>query len=290
MKSKITLIAMLLIAVTSFAQPILTAIYSGDCTSTPRGIEIYAKGTVDFSLYKVQNQANGTTVAFADRSIDLDALGSKTDEFVYIAISASEFALTVADFAGVDGTEAMLVAGNVAWVSGNDAVRIVRKSDNEIIDLYGVEGENGDGKPWDYVKGYAKRINGTTPTGAFTIGDWDINRIGFKLLGLCQDPDAAILSSVADLGTYSTVALSVDKNKSTEFSIYPNPASKEVKISTSSAITSFKLIDISGRLVLTKNNLGHNTTINIENLEKGIYIIQFTDIQNNTSTEKLIVE
>ncbi|WP_139956255.1 hypothetical protein [Flavicella sediminum] len=77
----------------------------------------------------------------------MNALGTKTNEFVYITINSSEFAFTVADFAGVDGTEPWLEAGNVAWVNGNDAARIVRKSDDAIIDFYGVEGENGDGKP-----------------------------------------------------------------------------------------------------------------------------------------------
>ncbi|WP_166461111.1 hypothetical protein [Flavicella sediminum] len=53
MNTKITLMAMFLLTATTIAQPILTAIYSSDCTVKPRGIEIYAKGTVDFSLYKI---------------------------------------------------------------------------------------------------------------------------------------------------------------------------------------------------------------------------------------------
>ncbi|WP_139956261.1 T9SS type A sorting domain-containing protein [Flavicella sediminum] len=290
MRTKITLITMLLLTVTSFAQPIITAIYSGDCSGKPRGIEIYAKGEVDFTLYKIQNQANGTGVAFADRSIDMDALGTITDEFIYVIRNSGEFSDTVTDFAAIDGTETVLYGADVAWVSGDDAVRIVRKSDDVVIDFYGVLDEDGTGKPWDYLKGYAKRIDGTTPTGAFTIADWSIAKNAFKLKGICQDPDAAILSSVTDLGTYSTVALSVNNSKTTGFSVYPNPANNEINISNSNAIASFKLIDISGKTILTKNNIGQNSKINIENIESGLYIIQLIDLQNNVATEKIVIE
>ncbi|WP_139956259.1 T9SS type A sorting domain-containing protein [Flavicella sediminum] len=286
MRNKITLMAMFFLTVTTFAQPIITAIYSGNCTgAVPRGIEIYANGEVDFTLYQFQNQPNG--VGFT-RMFDMDGLGTKTDEFVYVSRNTGEFSDTTTEFAAITGTETNLYDANTGWVSGDDAVRIVRKSDDVVIDFYGVINEDGTGNPWDYTKGYAKRINGTIPTGAFTIADWNIAKNAFSGKGLCNSE--ALLSDVADLKTYSTVALSVDHNKSIEFSIYPNPANKEINISSLHTISTINIMDLSGKIIASKTPEKTTTSFDVRSFSPGIYIIQLIDRKNSVSTEKIIIE
>ena len=61
---KITLLtSLLLISIYAFAQtPVITMIADGDCTGgTPKVVEIYADGTVDFSQYTMQNQTNSNS-------------------------------------------------------------------------------------------------------------------------------------------------------------------------------------------------------------------------------------
>src|SRR5690554_3725226 len=89
---KIYLLMLLLISTTVMAQtPIITMVMSGECSGqTPKMMEIYAQGTVDFSLYSIENQTNANTTWGA--TSDLSALGTVTDDFVYIHSGGSAFA------------------------------------------------------------------------------------------------------------------------------------------------------------------------------------------------------
>ena len=53
------------VTLSCFAQsqvPIITMISDGDCSGgTPKVVEIYAQGTVDFSLYSLELQTNANT-------------------------------------------------------------------------------------------------------------------------------------------------------------------------------------------------------------------------------------
>lgn len=83
------------------------------------------------------------------------------------------------------------------------------------------------------------------------------------------------------------VVMSVeDLNKST-FAIYPNPAQSSFFIESLEK-GNLSVYDLSGKKVLSKNNLTGNNQINIS-LPKGIYIVEF-DNQKSKSTKKLIVE
>ncbi|WP_139956257.1 T9SS type A sorting domain-containing protein [Flavicella sediminum] len=122
------------------------------------------------------------------------------------------------------------------------------------------------------------------PTSDITIADWEINKNAFSGKGLCQDPDAAILSSVADLGTYNTTALSVNHNESTEFSIYPNPANKEINISSLQTISTCNIMDLSGKIIVSKAPEKTTASFDVRSFSPGIYIIQLIDRKNSINT------
>jgi hypothetical protein len=78
--------------------------------------------------------------------------------------------------------------------------------------------------------------------------------------------------------------------------IYPNPASGETTLElTSEEITtiSYKLIDLQGRVLITKDEIQvngyHEEKINIEDINKGIYFIMIYN-ENMNESYKLIVE
>lgn len=93
---------------------------------------------------------------------------------------------------------------------------------------------------------------------------------------------------------FDNISLVVSETASVEdvfaanFSIAPNPAKDLLNISSKSAIDSAKVIDITGRVVLSEVNLNNNT-LNVSSLEKGIYILQLTS-GNITGTTKIIKE
>ncbi len=81
--------------------------------------------------------------------------------------------------------------------------------------------------------------------------------------------------------------LSVNDFNTNSFSLYPNPTNTgSVSISsTNSEAISVKVFDILGKQV--KNVTLTNNTLNVSNLNTGVYIVKIT--QNNTSTTKKLV-
>ena len=69
--------------------------------------------------------------------------------------------------------------------------------------------------------------------------------------------------------------------------LYPNPASNMLNISTDKTIISIDIYDIKGRLVL--NETTGSSTIQIDQLEVGLYIVRVSDESGSTSTKKLMI-
>ena len=81
----------------------------------------------------------------------------------------------------------------------------------------------------------------------------------------------------------------INENIANEVSIYPNPTSDVLNITTSSNdLSELTVKDITGKIVL-KQNFNNKITINTENYSKGIYLI---DVKNNLGTvsEKISVQ
>lgn len=71
----------------------------------------------------------------------------------------------------------------------------------------------------------------------------------------------------------------------TEFSIYPNPTLDQLNISSQKIYETIKLYNIDGRLQQT---LGYDSTINVERLNKGIYLIELVDINKKSQWSKFV--
>jgi len=76
-------------------------------------------------------------------------------------------------------------------------------------------------------------------------------------------------------------------NNSSNISIYPNPAHNKITIESNEAINSIKILDITGKTVLTPHQ-GFKTldNVDISTLQNGVYFIKI----NNTKTIKIIKE
>lgn len=159
-------IAMLFIATLSFGQsPIITSIVDGTCSGgTPKLIEIYANGTVDFTQFTLEKSANGG--AFGG-GFDLSPFGTRTDSFVYV-YSGTEATLN-AEFPGLVAADYQ--AAGAANNNGDDAVRIIETATMTVIDNYGTQ-VDGTGETWEYLDSYAKRVDGTGPDATFNQANW----------------------------------------------------------------------------------------------------------------------
>jgi len=194
-----TLLVTLLFSVFSFGQtPIITMISDGDCTGgNPKVLEIYAQGTVDFALYSLENQTNAN--ATWGNALDLSALGTVTDSYVYIYKSTGT--IFADEFPSV-GANKLEDSGSTMSFNGDDRIRIIKTSDSTVIDQYGVEAEDGTGKPWEYKDGYSKRNPGTAPNGGtFVAANWAFNNGALNNQGTCQG--GATFESIIGLATYA---------------------------------------------------------------------------------------
>lgn len=80
-------------------------------------------------------------------------------------------------------------------------------------------------------------------------------------------------------------ALSTNDFDKSKVIIYPNPATDYLNIQSENQITELSIIDITGKIIYTQKNV--SSLINIEKLQRGLYIIRLATI-NGTESIKLI--
>jgi glucose/arabinose dehydrogenase len=88
---------------------------------------------------------------------------------------------------------------------------------------------------------------------------------------------------------------SLDTNvvENTTITVYPNPARTQISIKTSinSQISSVKIVDISGKLLMSENFQNNdNPTLSVSNLTSGMYVVTAEDTFGNQLKSKIIVE
>lgn len=108
----------------------------------------------------------------------------------------------------------------------------------------------------------------------------------FKKHSEITDADPYFSPGVENVGS----SLSVAKNEIEGFSVYPNPVNgDEFTISTlSNGAKNVEIFDLLGKKVITKDVVA-NETINVSNLNSGIYILKVVE-ERKTATTKMVIE
>lgn len=86
-------------------------------------------------------------------------------------------------------------------------------------------------------------------------------------------------------GTVSGVA---EQNVTSSFSLYPNPVENilHLQLPENNSISNVKIYNFCGQLVMESNTV--TDFVDVNNLEKGIYIIQVTDAAGNISSNRFV--
>lgn len=143
---------------------IIAGVMDGPLTGgTPKCVEFYAlEDIADLSIYGFGSANNGG--------------GTDGQEFTFPAI-----ALTAGSYfrVGTDSTNFLAffgfypessdpMAGNI---NGDDAIELFMNSN--VVDVFGDINMDGTGTAWDYLDGWAYRVNGSQPNnGVFNINEW----------------------------------------------------------------------------------------------------------------------
>jgi hypothetical protein len=111
-------------------------------------------------------------------------------------------------------------------------------------------------------------------------------QIAFAYQGINGD-----LVGIDDIQMYSNPFTGIFHTTSlnNDIQIYPNPAKLNLNLSAKNNGT-LSIIDLSGRIVLTKQVYAGNTTIDISNLKQGLYIARFINNERISSTQKFQIQ
>jgi hypothetical protein len=126
----------------------------------------------------------------------------------------------------------------------------------------------GDG--WSY---------GTTPHGV-EVFDNSSNSIWSVAVG-------GFGTSLANPNSLNTAVLANETFKAKQFDVFPNPTTGIININSDVAV-SVSIVDVTGKVVFTANNITKENSINLSGLQKGMYLAKISTA-NATTTEKIIL-
>jgi hypothetical protein len=84
-----------------------------------------------------------------------------------------------------------------------------------------------------------------------------------------------------ELNSLNSCNLNLSQSTELNFSIYPNPAENEIRVSGLLGKLNYQIVDFSGRII--QNGTCLDSKINIENLNKGMYILRI-----NNSSQRIL--
>jgi hypothetical protein len=154
-----------------------------------KGVELYVLEDIpNLGIYGIGSANNGG--------------GSDGVEFTFPAVQVSkgDYIYVAADsalFAEFFGFNADFVSGAMN-INGDDAIELFEVG--EVIDVFGDINIDGTDQPWEYLDGWAYRINGTGPDSSiFMLGHWVFSGVG-GLVGGATNNQCPV---PFPLGTYS---------------------------------------------------------------------------------------
>ncbi len=288
MKKNYFLICAILISSLSIGQDlIITGVFDGPLSGgTPKGIELYAINDIsDLSQYGIGSANNGG----GSDGIELVLSGTAlSGDFIYVASEQPQFNAFFGfdpDFtsgaASINGDDAIELFGSVMDSGGGNFTGVV-------IDIFGDINIDGSGQPWEYLDGWAYRVDGTGPDGStFMLSNWGFS--GINMLDGEGVTNNGNTPSPFPIGSYSTATASVNSNEILNFSIYPNPltSGKLYVNSNNNTEKQIQIFDVLGKQVFKTTLKGRE--LNLSKLTAGIYILKVLE-DGKTATRKLVIK
>jgi hypothetical protein len=100
-----------------------------------------------------------------------------------------------------------------------------------------------------------------------------------------------VIDIVFNDGDYSPWVTGMDVDRAALIYIYPNPASSTLNIKNVGEISTIELVNLLGQVTYRQVNAGNSSVVmSLDGQKTGIYMIRFTDIDNNVSMKKLLIE
>jgi photosystem II stability/assembly factor-like uncharacterized protein len=192
-------------------------------------------------------------------------------------------------------------SGDIAFIPGTQNTLICTDADYD-KSMYGAAISYDGGQNWEKMIYYDFGQNGADGVWEVLQPDGNIQHLslgfrdidfglsgGFSHLNDPNDPDSPESQGVFK---YINEAVGIAGQTIEGLSVYPNPASNVVNVATdNAAIKHISIYDITGKEVYKVNDLSlNNTTINVSNLQRGIYLMKIEDASNAKQAVKLVIK
>jgi predicted extracellular nuclease len=170
---------------------VITGVVDGPLVGgLPKAVELYVVSDIpDLSIYGVGSANNGGGTDGEEFTFPADS--AQAGEYIYLATEDP-------GFTAFFGFAPDYVHGGAVSVNGDDAIELFM--DDVVVDVFGEIGLSGTGQPWEYLDGWAYRVDDTGQDGAtFVLGNWEFSGID-ALDGAATNATAG---SPFPLGTYT---------------------------------------------------------------------------------------
>ena len=118
---------------------------------------------------KIQFQFASATNWVTNNNI---GVGEYTDTYLYLVNDVDAFDV---NFPGIRTAQNATLGTVLSSVEGGDKIRLVDSSNSdEVIDIFGVDGQNGETSTWNFSNSYVTRNNGSGPNTSFVESEWTI--------------------------------------------------------------------------------------------------------------------
>ena len=222
---------------------------------TNKALEIanFTGASVNLSSYtlKLASNANSFGAPYNFPS------GSIADGDVYVVANSGLDALCQPEQDDVNNT--------IINFNGDDAIGLFKN--DVLIDIIGIE---GDGNDFATNVTLVRKPEIEFPTTTFDINEWN------------SFPS----NTCSDLGSHNQT-LSIPNTTLKSFKIYPNPISSNTLFVSTTTDLDIQVYNLLGKLVLETKASNSNTTIDVSNLNSGVYLIKLNS-KNKSVTKKLI--
>ena len=109
-------------------------------------------------------------------------------------------------------------------------------------------------------------------SGVFTMEDIEATRVYLAFVYRSTDTEASTWE-ITNVEVYGTGYDAVSENEAVSFNLYPNPANNSINVVAENA-AEMQILDMAGRTVMAVNVVEGENSINVSNLESGVYFVR----------------
>lgn len=227
----------------------------------------------------------GTVLANTYNGVGLVTTGSLTSDHIDTDIANSFVANEITGSIDFNLGGTYDVIGLSFW-NQNDGGPSTTVGVNGVAFSYSIDGITYTSIPSSPTV-FAEVLTGLSAPEQFSFSTVSAAYIRMEVLSNHGDPDGSGFAEIAFSTTGPT--LSIENSKTSVFSLYPNPASNNVVVSSNYEAATIEIYNMTGKQIMNRKlNFGTNH-LNVSKLASGIYLARFVS-ESKIETKKLIIK